>query len=155
MSVESFDTRVLMVDRSRFACLRVASLLSDEPNISFHFATNLADALNLLDQVQPTTILVTPNDGSPDTSPEIIIDVLREHAHDANVVWLSEGSSKDRKGAHLDLYADKAQIVAQISRPSSSTSAQSAKSTSPEHDVESLEIEGDARVLLVDDSQVV
>lgn len=71
-------TKVLLVDRSRFACLAMAKLLAREEHLALRFTTDVEEALRIADDYFPTVVLCALPPG--DSSALGTISAVRRHA---------------------------------------------------------------------------
>lgn len=134
---------VLMLDRSRFACLRMATMLANEGQVSFHFATEAAPALALAEQLRPTVVLYSPDANHPSGLPE----QLRARAGGAALLVLGDPETDLPDSERLDLFVEKDVLLRRLARCSAAQSAASRQTAAS--------IPAGSRVLLIDDSSVV
>lgn len=130
-------TKILMLDRSRFACLRIAALLAEERTFSFHFATEAGEALALAERLRPAVLLYSIDESHP----KALREQLLARAGDAALLVFGDPGVERPDAERLDLFVEKEVLLRRLRRLSAASKTTSAR--------------GMARVLLIDDSSVV
>jgi len=154
------SVKVLMVDESRFNCLRVARIMSAEEDIAFRYVTEPERALIMADEFLPTVIICThaaDNEGFSS-----ILEMFRENSSTADVplimlvddeVSLADPDKVEETGECLCTGWTEQDIIEKTRRLS--TQFLNTRQEQIQKQVDSDMETGPARVLLVDDSNVV
>jgi len=154
------SVKVLMVDESRFNCLRVARIMSSEEDIAFRYATEPERALIMADEFLPTVIICTH--AAADESASSIPEMFRENSSTADVplillvddeVSLADPDKVEETGECLCTGWTEQDIIEKTRRLS--TQFLNTRQEQIQKQVDSDLETGPARVLLVDDSNVV
>ncbi len=155
------NIKVLMIDRSKFACLAVRRILSVDPVIEFNFATQIESAIRFADEYLPTALLYSVDGLESEFDGEM--EGLRKNpsTRDVPVILVTELDCESKRDLESNLKGNS--FVSKLDDPdkllmriyeSSRDYIEALRKDIPDKEYSTRESRP-ARVLMIDDSRTV